>query len=271
MLVQSFLDRIGYTGPSRVDLKTLYGIHQACMSAIPYENLEMHLGRKHILDDDVFAGKIIGQKRGGWCYEMNGLLTNMLKEIGFKVTRVASCIEREKNGDENFGNHLVGLVDLGKRYVVDLGLGCGPIFPYPLEERQWSENGFQFRLERLDDRWWRFHNHEGWVSHDFTEEPRDLSWFQGQCTKLQTNPQSLFVNLAIAARKTEDGFDLLADTRFYRTSSNTKTKEQLQTMEEYTSVLKTILDQDLGEEAKILWKNAVERTRIKAQAEEKKS
>jgi N-hydroxyarylamine O-acetyltransferase len=179
MLVQSFLNRIGYTGPSRVDLETLYGIH--------------------------------------------------------------------------------------------LGLGRGPLLPYPLEERQWSEDGFQFRLERLDDRWWRFHNHDGWPSHNFTEEPRDLSWFQGQCTRLQIDSQSLFVNLAIVIRKTKDGFDLLADTRLYRASNNMETKEQLQTIEEYARVLTTLLDQDLGAEVQTLWANATERTRIKAQTEEKNS
>jgi N-hydroxyarylamine O-acetyltransferase len=237
------------------------------MTAVPYENLEMHLGRKHILDEKAFATKIIEKNRGGWCFEMNGLLTNILKQIGFEVTRVASCIEREKRGDEGFGNHLVGLVDLDKRYVVDLGLGRGPLSPYPLEEREWSEEGFQFRLERLDDRWWRFHNHEDWPSHDFTEEPRDLTWFQKQCTKLQTNTLSTFVNWAIVILRTRNGFECLTDTEFIQNIDNTKTKETIQEQADYAKIMRGLLGQDLGDEVQTLWMGAKERSHRRAQAE----
>lgn len=269
MLVASYLNRIGFKETLRVDKETLYRIQQAHMRAIPYENLEMHLGRKHILDEGAFVDKIIGMNRGGWCFEMNGLLTHVLDKMGFKVTRVASCINRENRGDEGFGNHLIGLVDLDKRYVIDVGLGRGPLFPYPLEEGEWSEDGVHFRLEQRDDRWWRFHNHEGWPSHDFTEEPRNLDWFQEQCTWLQTDSLSTFVNYVIVMRRIGNKFQALFDTNHCQWSGTTMTERSLQTIEEYAAVMTALLGQDLGAELKTLWTKANENAQKRAQAETK--
>ena len=106
-----------------------------------------------------------------------------------------------------------GFVDLDRRFVVDVGLGDGPSDPFPLEERSWTEGPLEFRLERLDERQWRFHNHQHGMapSFDFTEEPRDLSSFQHMCTMLQTVEWSPFVSYAMAIRRTPNGFRAVRD------------------------------------------------------------
>jgi N-hydroxyarylamine O-acetyltransferase len=121
--LDAYLERIDSTGPVRRDLATLTAIHRAHLNAIPYENLEIQLGRENRLDEDAFVAKLVHGRRGGWCYEMNGLLTLALREIGFDVIRVGGAVARDALGDASIGNHMVGLVDLDRRYVVDVGLG----------------------------------------------------------------------------------------------------------------------------------------------------
>ena len=81
-LVADYLDRIAYSGPVNLDLETLAGIHRAHITTIPYENLEIQLGRENVLAESAFVAKLVHGRRGGWCYEMNGLLTWALRQIG---------------------------------------------------------------------------------------------------------------------------------------------------------------------------------------------
>jgi N-hydroxyarylamine O-acetyltransferase len=265
--LDSYLERIGYSGSVGPDARTLCDIHRAHIMAIPYENLEIQLGRENRLSEDAFHAKLVAGRRGGWCYEMNGLLTRSLREIGFRVTRVAGAVAREFRGDASVGNHLVGLVDLDRRYVADVGLGDGPLEPFPLEERSWSEGTLTFRLERLDDAWWRFHNHEHGMarSFDFTEEPRELSWYQGMCSALQTDEASVFVQYAIASRRSESGAQALRDATYLQVVDGALTRRELTDGSEYASLLARILGADLGDDADRLWQRVAPRAAKRAE------
>ena len=105
--------------------------------------------------------KLVVRRRGGWCYELNGLLQQALQEIGFDVRRVAGGVHRHTSGDAAVGNHLVPLVDLDRTYIADLGLGDGLREPVPLAEGVYEQGPFTYRLERLDDGYWRVWNHAG--------------------------------------------------------------------------------------------------------------
>ena len=83
MDLDAYLARIGYAGTPRVDLETLGAIHRAHLLAIPYENLDVQLGRPGDVSLRHAFDKLVTARRGGWCYEMNGLLGWALNEIGF--------------------------------------------------------------------------------------------------------------------------------------------------------------------------------------------
>ncbi len=252
----------------RVDARTLFGVHRAHITAIPYENLEIQLGRENVLGEDVFLDKLVRRRRGGWCYEMNGLLTGALRRIGFSVTRVGGAVARELLGDEMVGNHMVGLADLDRRYVVDVGLMDGPLEPFPLEERRWTEGKLEFRLERLADGWWRFHNHVHGLarSFDFTEEPRDLGWYQGMCTALQTQASSPFRQYAFASCRSAAGFDSLRDATHFHVADGEMTKREVAALGDYASLLGRILGVDLGPEVETLWRRVAARAAERAGA-----
>ena len=269
-LLDGYLARIGHDRPVRTDVRTLTEIHRAHITSIPYEALEIQLGRESVLAEDAFFEKLVLRRRGGWCYEMNGLLTRALRDMGFAVARVGGAVARDLLGDQAAGNHLVGLVDLDRRYVADVGLADGPLEPFPLEERRWNEGPLEFRLDRLPDGWWRFHNHAHGLarSFDFTEEPRALPWYQEMCSALQTQDFSPFVQFAIASRRTLSGFHALRDTTHFHVANGALTKRDITDGADYQAVLAMILGSDLGAEAETLWRRVEARAADRAQKAE---
>src|ERR1700690_1319067 len=81
----AYLQRIDYRGPLDASIETLGGLHLAHLCAVPFENLDIHLGRPIALDDAGLFEKIVTRRRGGFCYELNGLFAALLRELGFSV------------------------------------------------------------------------------------------------------------------------------------------------------------------------------------------
>src|SRR5690242_11838717 len=97
--VAAYLDRIAYTGPLTPSLATLRALHLAHLRAVPFENLDIGLGRPIVLDDAALYEKIVVRQRGGFCYELNGLFARLLCELGFPVTLLSAGV---KGGDGQF-------------------------------------------------------------------------------------------------------------------------------------------------------------------------
>lgn len=208
MKLDAYLDRIAYQGPLRADHATLVGLHRAHLLAIPYENLDVQLGRPGATDPSAAYDKIVLRKRGGWCYEMNGLFGWALGEIGFKVTRATGAVMREQRGEVATGNHLVLKVELGDGvFLADVGYGNGPLEPIPLAEGEFVSQGFGFYLSRLDDTWWRLHCPDGMgsASFDFNLAAADEALLARQCHDLQSSPESPFVLNAVLQRHFVEG------------------------------------------------------------------
>ena len=160
MDLSAYLTRIGYEGDLTPTRQTLAAVQRAHLLAIPYENLDVQLGRPRTTAVSEAYAKMVGGRRGGWCYDMNGLLGWALKEMGFSVRRLATGVYRSGAGDEAVGNHLVLRVDFEDGLLLaDAGLAGGPFTPYPVVEGEFSAHGFSFRLEAIEDGWWRLHNH----------------------------------------------------------------------------------------------------------------
>jgi N-hydroxyarylamine O-acetyltransferase len=250
----AYLDRIGYSGPVAADLPTLRAVHRAHLLAIPYENLDVQFGRPVTLEPaDAFA-KIVDRRRGGWCYEMNGLLGAMLQAIGFRVTRMAGAVYRVAMGEEMIGNHLVLRVDLDEPWIADAGFGDGPHDPFPIREGAFTSDGFDFSMERIEDGWWRFHNHEysAGRSFDFRPEPADPALLAAKCAWLQSAPESPFVMTATCQRATQDGYWILRGRSLKRVRPTGVEERFVGSADEFVSVLKDRFRLDLPEAAD-LW------------------
>ncbi|MBD3648395.1 MAG: arylamine N-acetyltransferase, partial [Pseudomonadales bacterium] len=210
MELQSYLNRIGFRGTPKADRDTLIGIHRRHLLSITYENLDVQLGKRVSLQPAPVYTKIVEGGRGGWCYEMNGLLAWALGEIGFDVMRINAGVARAERGDDAIGNHLVLAVQLDEPWIVDVGFGDGLIEPVPLRAGDIRQRGFRYHLEEIDDGFWRFHNHRfsGAPSFDFRFEMADESLFARKCDFLQTSPESPFVMNLVCRRFIDEGSEV---------------------------------------------------------------
>jgi N-hydroxyarylamine O-acetyltransferase len=263
MQLQAYLDRIGFVGAPRADLDTLTRLHGGHLTHIPYENLDVVLLRPLDFDPQRIFDKLVTRRRGGWCYEMNGLLAWALEEIGFSVTRMAGAVHRESMGDHNIGNHLVLLVHLDRDYLADVGFGDGLFAPVPLAEGEIAQYGFVSRLERIDDGWWRYRNHQnrGAPSFDFRTEPGDPAVLQRMSAFLQADAKhSPFTQNVIAQRRFADRVEVLRNALRRTARPDGVTDTVIADSDAFVAELATVFGLD-EPEARTLWPLAERRGR----------
>jgi N-hydroxyarylamine O-acetyltransferase len=261
MHIDNYLKRIGLDRPTRPDLASLVAIHRAHLLAIPYENLDVQLRRPVGLDPAAIFDKIVRRGRGGWCYEMNGLLDWALWELGFRVTRCAGAVLRETRGDVAIGNHLVLKVELDEGlYLADAGFGDGPIDPIRIVPGEFTSHGFRFRLSRVDGEWWRLSSFvKGGVdSFDFTLNAAGESLVDEQCRLLQTSPDSSFVKTLVVQHHTPSGVTTLRGRVLRWTTPGGNTDRLLESAADLTSALKSEFSLDMPDAAQ-LWPAVVAR------------
>src|SRR4051812_21511122 len=113
----AYLARIGYAGSLAPTIETLRALHRAHLHAVPFENLDIHLGRPIKLDRGAFFRKIVGERRGGFCYELNGLFADLLAFLDFDVSLLSARVAREAGGFGPEFDHLAVLVHAGGRWL----------------------------------------------------------------------------------------------------------------------------------------------------------
>jgi N-hydroxyarylamine O-acetyltransferase len=241
-----YFARIGYSGDTRASLTTLRALHRAHLLAIPYENLDIHLGVPLTLDPDRMFAKLVDDHRGGWCYEMNGVFGRVLASLGFDVRRVAGAVGRAEHGWRAQGNHLVLIVVVDRPWIVDVGFGDGFLSPLPLEPGTYAQAFLHYRVSRDGPRW-RVDNHAhgGADGFDFTLTPRTLEDFATQCRELQTSPESSFVKTTVVERFTRDGLVMLRGATLREVTAAGATSRVIRDADEFTAVLRDRFGLDL--------------------------
>jgi N-hydroxyarylamine O-acetyltransferase len=206
MELAAYLARIGHAGPVAPTHDALAAIMRAHVESIPFENLDVQLGRPTAGDLPAIFAKLVERRRGGWCYEQNGLLGWALETIGFTVTRVAGGVMRAAAGDSVLGNHLALVVTLDEPWLVDAGFGGSLAEPIALAPAAHRHAPYDLSLARIEDDYWRY---EEWIrgrpfSFDFRFAPADPALLARQQASLQTDPQSPFVLNLVAQRRAGD-------------------------------------------------------------------
>jgi N-hydroxyarylamine O-acetyltransferase len=242
------LERLGVDTPLRPDLPTLRRLHRAWRTRVPYENVDIQLGRPIRLEPEALLDKFGRRRRGGFCYEMNGALALLLESVGFAVEVAEAGVLRATRGDEAWGNHVALLVTVdGDRWLADTGIGDAFLEPLPLREGSHRQGELVYRLERLDAGTWRVHHHPGGTvaSYDLRTEPRTLGDFAAPCRHLATSPDSPFVRVLVAQHH-RDGRELALRSRVVSAPGSERV---LATVEEFTAALGAfrIPVADLGE------------------------
>ncbi len=253
MDVDAYLARIGYEGRLEPTLTTLQGLHRAHLLSVPYENLDIHLGRTLTLSLPEVFNKLVTQKRGGWCLEMNGLFAWALRELGFAVTLLGASVVRAGAPPKPQPDHLIVQVDLERPYLADVGFGDGLLEPLPLEPGRYRQGFFDFALTQTGGVWY-FQNHPqgsapGFV---FTLEPYRLTDFAETCGTLQTSPESGFVRVTVCQRLTPTGVVTLRGATFRVVTAAGVEERVLEGADEFDRVLRERFGLGLPE-ASDLW------------------
>jgi len=234
--VPAYLRRINYAGPTAPTPETLREIHRAHLLSVPFENLDIHLGRTIVCDGDGFLHKIVNERRGGFCYELNGAFAALLRALGFQVTMLSARAALPDGGDGPEFDHLTLLVDLDEPWLVDVGFGDS--FLEPLRMRatvEQSQIGRVYRLTEVGgvfvleviavDKWRR--------EYSFTLRPRQLSEFAAMCHYHQTSPKSHFTRKRICSRPTPEGRITLSDKTLIETRNGVRRERVLSSEEEW--------------------------------------
>jgi len=258
--LEEYLIRIGFNGPLQPDLDCLMAIHRQHLLHIPYENLDVQRRRPLDLDPQRIFDKLVRQRRGGWCYEMNGLLQWALTEIGFDVMRMNGGVFRNEQGDRALGNHLVLCVNLEQPYVADVGLGDGLTEPVPLRAGSFTQCGQTYTLEPLESNLWRFHNHAGRFppTFDFRYTPADEDLFAIKCEELQSDPESVFVQNLICQRLGNDGVNVLIGRVLTQWTGDSPQRTLLNSPDELQATLGSVFGLHVDDSAD-LWPRIVAR------------
>jgi N-hydroxyarylamine O-acetyltransferase len=153
MDIEAFLARIDYSGIRTPTAATLKGLHRAFLTSVPFENLDIHLGRPIRLDEASFFAKLVQTRRGGFCYEMNGLFAAALRRLGFDVTLLSARVVVGGKAGPEF-DHMVLLVTLEDRWLADVGFGDSFLEPLCLDDpRDQARDGREYRVAREGPDW----------------------------------------------------------------------------------------------------------------------
>jgi N-hydroxyarylamine O-acetyltransferase len=239
--VSAYLERVGYSGPAAPTLETLRGVHRAHMLAVPFENLDIWRKRKIVLDPERFVHKVVEEKRGGFCYELNGAFAALLQAIGFQVTLLSARVARDDGSYGQEFDHLTLRVDLDEPWLADVGFGDSFLEPLQLKVGLDQKQGVRkFSIIKFDGALLLARKY-GWFrkpEYSFTLTPRKLEEFAGMCHYHQTSSNSPFTQKRLCTRATPGGRITLTDTRLIVTRGSIRDEHPVTSQEQWYELLR---------------------------------
>ncbi len=244
MDTSAYLKRINHAGSLSPTAQTLRQLHVAHLLTVPFENLSIHWGEPIVLDDEALFEKVVVRRRGGFCYELNGLFASLLRALGFDVLMLSASV---MNGRGEFGpefDHMTLMVTLVERWIVEVGFGDSFREPLRLAERAEQEQGERaYRIEEdsggrliLIERGERG---EWKPLYRFSCEPHVYKDYAAMCHHHQTSPESHFTQQRICSLATEEGRMTLSGMRLIITRGGERQERELENEKEYAEVLRT--------------------------------
>lgn len=241
--IKPYLERINYHGLLVPTAETLRELQVAHLRTVPFENLSIHANERIVLQDQSLFAKIVERKRGGFCYECNGLFAALLRAIGFDVVMLSAEVAKPDGSFDQPFDHMTLMVSLAQRWLVDVGFGDSFLEPLLIDERSEQLQGDRAYRIVADGNYLSLsqRDHEEWKpQYRFTLQPYQYDDFAEMCSYHQTSPQSHFTQKRICSRATEEGGRVtLSDMRLITTTQSGQRYERtLQSEEEFAVVLR---------------------------------
>ncbi|RBY78766.1 arylamine N-acetyltransferase [Geodermatophilus sp. TF02-6] len=205
-----YLERVGYEGPVEPTAPTLRALHRAHVAAVPFENVDVVLGRRVAVDLDSLQDKLVRQRRGGYCYEHGTLFAAVLEGIGFTVDRLLARIGADRVRPRP-RTHMALHVRAGEdEWLADVGFGNALLEPLPWGEEGWRRHGsWTYRMTLGPEDTWIVEQRTGNAVtplYSLVDQPVHASDVVMANHFTATHPSSPFVGQLVAIRKDDDAF-----------------------------------------------------------------
>ena len=221
--VKEYLKRIGALDLEiQADLPTLKMLQRRHLLTVPFENLDIHWKRPIVLDIKRFYAKVVDAKRGGFCYELNGLFNELLQSLGFRTRLISGRVFNGTGHGPEF-DHAAIIVTLdADEYLADVGFGAfaAESLRFVLDEEQQDTSGVfvirKFEKDYLEVA--RMNDGELKSEYTFTDKARELREFSEMCDFQQYSTDSHFTKGKLCSIMTETGRKTLTDKSFIVTT-----------------------------------------------------
>jgi len=236
----AYLNRIAYKGDLTPTAETLRRLHRAHAAAIPFENLDIVLGRGVSLETDAMQEKLLRHERGGYCFEHNLLFAALLERLGFRVRRLAARVQPGKPGPRT---HMLLIVEAdGAQWLADVGFGAALLEPVRFGDATTvRQGGWTYRLEHREDGVWllRSSTSDGWSDlYGFTLEPQRPIDYVVHNHYTATHPDSPFVGQVVAITTTPEVRNTLRGRELTITRPDGSTESRELAESEFASILR---------------------------------
>jgi len=252
MDIQTYLNRIQYQGALEPNTQNLSALQKAHMQTVPFENLSVHYKQPILLNEEALYKKIVEQKRGGFCYELNGLFAWLLRSLGYKVDTLSAGVTTGTGGFGPEFDHMTLLVHLDEDYLVDVGFGDSFQEPLRINFRgDQKQGGTLYQLSAEGEALVLFKqndldkNPNMQPQYRFRLTSHHMKEYEGMCQYHQTSPSSHFTQQRICSRATENGRYSLSDLKLIVTEEGKRQERILSSEREFETVLKDYFGIDL--------------------------
>ncbi|MDJ0333112.1 MULTISPECIES: arylamine N-acetyltransferase [Planococcus] len=209
------------------DLTELQSLH---MQNIPFENLDVMRHVPIYLNLEKIYEKIVNQRRGGYCYELNGLFHWLLSQLGYQAKLISATVQRPNGTWAKTDTHAAILVEFDTLYLVDAGFGDSTMSPIPLGGERHTDHSGTYRIEKVDDVYYdliRENEENEKVLYRFSTDEKQLVDFHEGCVFNQVSKDSSFTHNDLVTRATQNGRITLSDHQLTRSENGRKTKIEL--------------------------------------------
>lgn len=253
----NYLTRVGMTDPPTITRQFLNDVHLAHLSSIPFENLDITLGRVIELSQPTIINKLLNKQRGGFCYELNYAFYLLLKTIGFDVTLLSGRVFSGNEYGKEF-DHLLLLITISdKKLIADVGFGDSFHMPIPIDGSIYEQGNHYYSVEQKEGIYTLSKSTDGndWQpQYLFSLVPRVLSDFDEMCMHQQTSPESHFTKNAVCTMAFGSDRKTLSGKKLITTINNLKTEKYIENEAEFYQVLSSIFSVELDDDGKLFEK-----------------
>lgn len=237
-----YLERIGVSGRITPSLDALAKLQLRHLQTVPFENFDILAKRSITCTQDHFLEKVVTRHRGGFCYELNGAFSWLLRELGFDITVVSARVKRDAGRFGPEFDHFTIIAHLEEDYLVDVGFGNFTTLPVPMSGRVVSDVLGEYRVAENPEGPLAFEMKAGdeWKpDYVFSTVEREIPEFEGMCQYHQTSSDSPFTSKEVCSIYTDMGRLTISGNSLIETVGDSRSSRDI-TDEERISLLRNI-------------------------------